>query len=63
MFETYYPEREERPQPTDQYSEVPLGVEAAWSPSRIPQTAIADSATRASPFTLIIVEKPNKARS
>ncbi|HEX6690964.1 MAG TPA: hypothetical protein VF110_07455 [Burkholderiales bacterium] len=34
MFETYYPcaDRDERPETTDRYCDVPLGVEAAWPP-------------------------------
>jgi hypothetical protein len=34
MFETYYPcaDRDERPEATDRYCDVPLGVEAAWPP-------------------------------
>lgn len=32
MFETYYPESAEPQEAAERYSDIPLGVEAAWPP-------------------------------
>ena len=44
MFETYYPEPAEWQQAAERYSDVPLGVEAAWPPHEAPAEACSGSA-------------------
>jgi hypothetical protein len=43
VFETYYPEPAERQQAAERYSDIPLGVEAAWPPHEEPAEASSES--------------------